>query len=399
MASTAHSFGPTCNLQPESPGSNPFTRRASEVSDNAPKLRAHFFYSSGLPIDDPLSPIPPPSNTPTGPSKVPPKPFAVHDNNDLEEAWRAINKGQDAETDSRIDVIRTSKSSPPVNSDHHKVQGALTSLGGPTSTPATVGNLAKIIRNAHERRYAKLENEKSSEQHERAEGKDKQSSISSGVGAETCKYKHVKAGDPHLTLCDSPDHIPFDYAMPVDSNEISNEDFESGMTRKRHRSPFHRHGKTERAKAADVAVPTKISTIHSNRSSEILFGGSPSERDTTGTPFLRIPDRLRRTRSRSSRRETPATQTDGADSSPEEEIVEAPQPSDTAIAESREESSYRDFESTQKVRRQRSLVTYGTIYGEEIPSVLVPVGVSRLHVVEMPALTVRGRKSLDWNGD
>lgn len=396
MASTPHSFGPNCNLQPES---NPFTRRASEVSDNAPKLRAHFFYSSALPLDDPLSPVPPPSNTSTGPSKVPPKPFSVHDNNDLEEAWQAMNRAQDMETDSRLDVIRTSKNLPSVSSDHHKVQGPLTSLGGPTPTPVTVGNLAKIIRTAHERRYAKLENEKNPEQNERAEGKDKQSSRSSGVGAETCKYKHAKAGDPHLTLCDNPDHIPFDYAMPVDSNEIGNEEFESGMTRKRHRSPFHRHGKTERSKAADGAVPTKISTNHSNRSSEILFGGSPSERDTTGTPFLRIPDRLRRTRSRSSRRETPATQTDGADSPPEGETVEAPQPSDTAIAESRGGGSYRDFESTQNARRQRSSATYGTVYGEEIPFVLVPVGVSRLHIVEMPALTVRGRNSLDWNGD
>lgn len=386
MASTAHSFGPTCNLQPES---NPFTRRASEVSDNAPKLRAHFFYSSALPIDDPLSPVPLPSNTPTGPSKVPPKPFSKHDNNDLEEAWQAMNKGQSAESDAQLGVIRTGESSPSVSSDHPVAQGALTSLGGPTPTPAAVGNLAKTVRSSRERQHAKLENEKSSDQSERAAGKDKQSSGSLGVGAETCKHNHIEAGDPHLTLCDNPDHIPFDYAMPVGSNEIGNEEFESGTTRKRHRSPFHRHGKTEKSKAADIAVPTKTSTPHSNRSSEVLLGGSPSERDTTGTPFLRIPDRLRRTRSRSSRRESPATQTDGADSSSEGDAVEAPQLSDTAIAESREESSYRDFESTQKARRERFSATYGATHGNEIPSVLVPVGVSRLHVVEMPALTVR----------
>jgi len=393
MASTTHSFGPNRNLQPES---NNFTRRASGVSDSAPKLRAHFFYSSALPIDDPLTPVPPPSNTPTGPSKVPPKPFSVHDNNDLEEAWQAMNKKHDAETDLQKDVVRTSGDSPSVSSDRLKVQGALTSLGGPTPTPATVVNLAKFTRGTHERRYAKLENEQSSEQIERAEGKDRQSPGSSGVAtnaAETCNYKHDKAGDPHLTLCDSPDHIPFDYAMPVGSNEIGNEEFESGMTKKRRRSPFHRHGKTERPKAADVAVPTKISTIHSKKSSEILFGGSPSERDTTGTPFLRIPDRLRRTRSRSSRRETSATQTDGADSPHEEDVVEASQPDDTATAESQGDTSYRDFESTQDARKQRS----SAIYGDEIPPVLVSVGVSRLHMVEMPALTVRGRKSLVWN--
>jgi len=380
-------------MQPES---NTLTRRASGVSDSAPKLRAHFFYSSALPIDDPLTPVPPPSNAPTGPSKVPPKPFSVHDNNDLEEAWQAMNKEQNAETDLRKGVVRTSEDPLSLSSDRLKVQGALTSLGGPTPTPATVVNLAKVTRSTHESRYVKLENEHSSEQIERAEGKDKQSPGSSGVGtnaAENCKYKYDKAGDPHLTLCDSPDHIPFDYAMPVGSNEIGNEEFESGMTKKRRRSPFHRHGKGEKPKAADVAVPTKISTIHSKRSSEILLGGSPSERDTTGTPFLRIQDRLRRTRSRSSRRETSATQTDGADSPHEEDIVEASQPDDTAIAESQGDTSYRDSESTQDARKQRS----SAIYGEELSPVLVSVGVSRLHMVEMPALTVRGRKSLDWN--
>ncbi len=39
----------------------------------------------------------------------------------------------------------------------------------------------------------------------------------------------------------SPDHISFDYAIPVGCNGIGDEAFESGMTRKRRRSPFHRH--------------------------------------------------------------------------------------------------------------------------------------------------------------
>lgn len=89
MASFVYMYGPSCALQFDS---NDFTRRASELSDLPPPLRAHFFYSSALPIDDPLSPVPPPSSSSrTGPSRVPPRPFSIFDNTALEEAWQTIH--------------------------------------------------------------------------------------------------------------------------------------------------------------------------------------------------------------------------------------------------------------------------------------------------------------------
>ena len=78
--------------------------------------------------------------------------------------------------------------------------------------------------------------------------------------------------------------------MPVGTDEIGNEEFESGMSRTRRRSPFRK------------------------RKSETIYGASPSERDTTGTPFLRVSDRLKRARSQSSNRMRTTNQTDGADS-------------------------------------------------------------------------------------
>jgi hypothetical protein len=86
MALLVHSFGPSCRLHEDS---NEFTRRASGVSDEAPKLRAHFFYNSALPIDDPLSPVPTPSTTHTG-RRQPPRPFSAYDNAALEEAWQGL---------------------------------------------------------------------------------------------------------------------------------------------------------------------------------------------------------------------------------------------------------------------------------------------------------------------
>ena len=87
-----HTYGASCAL---GEGSNPFTRRASAVSQVPPKIRAHFFYSSYLPIDDPLSPLPAlTSNATSGLAKSSPRPFSAYDNAALEEAWQDLQNSQ-----------------------------------------------------------------------------------------------------------------------------------------------------------------------------------------------------------------------------------------------------------------------------------------------------------------
>lgn len=364
MATTAHSYGANCTLQP---ASNTFTRRASEVSVEAPKLRAHFFYSSAIPIDDPLAPVPLPSYAATaGPSKIPPRPFSVHDSDALEAAWQASNHGNGSEAQL------------PTNLDDdlpNKVSRALSDIGSPTTDRAGIENLAKIIRKAHERRSLKLKDEWHVDGTKKKNKKSRQSS-------DVCGDKHYEVGDPHLALCDNPDHIPFDYAMPVGTDEIGNEEFESGTSKKRHRSPFHRHDRAEGSKGHDVAMPNKPSRSLGKKSSESGFGGSPSERDTTGTPFLRVPDRLKRTLSRGSRREGATSQTDGADSLHEEEGAENPTSEDPD--QNGGSVHYRHLDSTNATGKDES----PAIQRKEDSSVLVPVGISRLHMVEVPALTV-----------
>lgn len=385
MTTTVHSYGPDCALQPLQPESNPFTRRASEVHDNAPTIRAHFFYSSALPIDDPLSPIPPPASTVnTGPSKVPPRPFSVQDNHALEEAWEGLNKGKATAIKQKDGEAKQESSSSA--SDHHKVQRALTSLGGPVPNQTTVENLTKIIKSAHDRRQAKLNIEQASPHRERHEGD--QLDRSSGVNIATAMVDehthHHKPGDPHLTLCDHPDHIPFDHAMPVGSDEIGNEEFESGLPRKRSRGPFHRRDKSVKPKAIEATISTRSPTGRSQTSSEATFGGSPSERNTTGTPFLRVPERLKRSHSKSSRRKLGTSQTDGADSPDDDECAREPRLDDPAIIEPQAGASYRTLESAQTAQDDTS----SPLQKGKTPSVLVPVGVSRLHMVEMPMLTM-----------
>jgi len=77
--SRTHTYGPSCRLGQHSPTSE----------DDLPSLRAGWFYTSPLPIDDPLSAVPPPSGSES--VKHPPRPFSLYDNSALEEAWLKCN--------------------------------------------------------------------------------------------------------------------------------------------------------------------------------------------------------------------------------------------------------------------------------------------------------------------
>lgn len=60
-----------------------------------PELKAHFFYSSALPIDDPLSPVPSYTSYESWTANHPPRPFSIGDNNALEEAWLGLSSDKD----------------------------------------------------------------------------------------------------------------------------------------------------------------------------------------------------------------------------------------------------------------------------------------------------------------
>ncbi|KAK4165100.1 phospholipase DDHD1 [Cladorrhinum sp. PSN259] len=80
-----HTFSPSCRLQPIS--STP------QNDDTPPPINAQFFYSSPIPIDDPLSAastIITTSSTTPAESKLPVRPFTAGDNLALERAWRGF---------------------------------------------------------------------------------------------------------------------------------------------------------------------------------------------------------------------------------------------------------------------------------------------------------------------
>jgi hypothetical protein len=82
-----HTLGPTCAYY-EDEGDTILTDNIGP-----PPLKSQFFYVSSLPIDDPLSPLPPvPADRPT---KQPPQPFSARDHAALEEAWQGLQKAHE----------------------------------------------------------------------------------------------------------------------------------------------------------------------------------------------------------------------------------------------------------------------------------------------------------------
>ncbi|KAL8941596.1 MAG: hypothetical protein Q9216_002147 [Gyalolechia sp. 2 TL-2023] len=343
LSATAHTYGPECSLQPES---NVFTRRASTVSADAPAVRAQFFYSSPLPIDDPLSPIPPPSSKPVTASRVSPRPFSVADNKALEEAWQRRQQAKKERHDAKRQRSRS-------NRDR---------ISRTTETP-----------------------------HPEAASFSFPGQLAEKEGTEVApKEARHSPTDPHLVLCDNPDHIPFDAALPINPDEIGHDELEAGIPKK-YRTPFRRPEKVGRDGESDQSQPTGRLSRHFKRPSiDAPYGSSPSERDTTGTPFLRAASRLR---SRSRLRNSPKNeaQTDGP-ASPGEDIEPIGAPKIQSEGHFQEDDAFGQTETDSDVgspvRRSNDAKTKrrSPFQRKNAKQLTVPVGVSRLHLVEIPDL-------------
>ncbi|KAL9036635.1 MAG: hypothetical protein Q9214_006045, partial [Letrouitia sp. 1 TL-2023] len=313
--------------------SNEFTRRASTVSTDPPLIRAHFFYSSALPIDDPLSTVPPPTSKSTvGPSRLPPRPFSTFDNRALEEAWRLVQISE---------YKKHEKAKQPVQHQDERLEG----LGYPDSGVIAI----------HPRGISPT-----------TIGKD--------------------------TINDGGDHVPFDEATPVGTEEIGKDELESGLPKK-HRTSFNLPETLNTPQEGNEASPSRRFSLHIKRySTDSPYGSSPSERDTTGTPFLRAGSRLRsRSRGAKPHAKAPMTaQTDKAETSDDDAIDNKPgttlknrgsafdpvelQPGDeTKDAQEYQSHTIESKQSSSSKARHTKQVT-------------ITVGVSRLHLVEMPNL-------------
>ena len=373
MTSYGHTYGPSCSLHTEL---SQYSLRPSDSSTDAPKIRAQFFYSSALPIDDPLSRVPPPSSNSTAAlARVPPRPFSVFDNTALEEAWQKTHATRISEEEQRgpkslrePDSVKTLGNLGP---DRDNISE---SVGNDEKTHSTEDgrSAASRVRRSTVAVQTRLP---------RAEPSAARASVNASVN----RQHH---GD--LTLCDSPDHIPFDHAMPVSSDETGNDEFEGGRSKRRRRSPFHRDRTPEKCRPKDTTTSPKTSVEKHKSGPGTAYGSSPNERDTTGTPFLRVASRSRRPRSGSSRSAGPElgiSQNDGGESTSEDER-ERPSRLRPAFTGSWSDQSGTEVSSHQPLSHTDDKRDPKSRPQLELNTVYTTVGISRLHVVEMPELRV-----------
>lgn len=92
-----HTYGPSCLLAEDDPDLSAWLS-----SDKPPSVRPQFFYTSTLAIDDPLAALPPPtSGQGSGNEWAPLQPFSVRDNAALEDSWKQLQQTIRKELDAK----------------------------------------------------------------------------------------------------------------------------------------------------------------------------------------------------------------------------------------------------------------------------------------------------------
>ena len=389
MMASQHTYGDSCMLKEES---NTFTRRASSVAIDPPKITAQFFYCSSLPIDDPLAAVPAPSgNVSTRSSRVPPRPFSVHDNLALDQAWLQFQKTSRrystnaSAQERRRSRARSTKQRQPSSSE---LYAASVPPQMPDDEPHTDNYMDERIFSGKQRAR------------ENSLGTQAIKSNDAGSDENTGQLRSELIPEERPSRNDEAihevDHQVLQDTVPVTAREITQDEVESGVPQPhRSRSFFHRKEKIE--KLAEDIVSPRSSTRRLSRGRQAadespdVTSRSP---DTTGTPFLRIPSRLRRSRSRSRspHRDVQDAQIDGA---PSPEMDYRPKQSSPLGMKPR----FAEFTSSQESQEKDmsnlddDFQDYGKVSGrrrksKEFEAVQVTVGISRLHVVEMPNLKV-----------
>jgi hypothetical protein len=410
-----HSYGPTCAFYDDS---KRLDDNAASTSEDAPRVKAQFFYVSALPIDDPLSPLPAISSAQT---TGPPQPFSARDNAALEEAWMGLQQGDEKNRD------RSKKS------------------GGEEAPRGRKGRLSGKSEEA-----VKVEAEKAAKQ-----GKKNQNQEEGYQTFSQTLRQNTQSGesDPTVLLGDYPEHHDRNVGViPVNARELARaKQVDAPVPKKKERSPkraFSKKSQELKTKAKSKKSPTRAGEmsvadaddaeeeeeencgeeadgVETKRSSSrswlpsrrlpspfrrkskagLEVESSPEPKsatkpddspnraeDISGNPFARAP-------SRSRKGAAAAMNVDGADDEKEADAVKTYE-QDMAEA-SGEGSKFRpkfkqlktenfarrsDSESPSRGKKS-AFKTHKNKRAEE-KTAYVPVGVSRLHLVEMPSLQV-----------
>jgi hypothetical protein len=359
-----HSLGPSCAYYEE----------PANTSDEPPLTRPQFFYVSTLPIDDPLSPIPPQLDSKT--STPTPQPFSARDNAALEEAWQAMHKHESKDSwsthhgdlfhfprfkdqkrtpDSTMEAQYSMSEKPPSAQAEKKDADQGTPMDSQkqqleeTQEKPKLDNLKhKQMLKPEEGNHKQKQNVEGSKWNEQPEdvkekpllegtkhppqfGPTEQPVASSQEQpAHVASHGPAAEGNGPVMLSQSMGHDEPTSVVPVDVEELAVEQDagQQGMPEQRRKfSPFRNRGKN----------PKRIfSTSHDL---DERSDGTASS-DISGRPFARVP---------SFKRRRPSPAVDGADSATDSDRSPSP---------------------TRPIKGKETFV---------------PVGVSRLHLVEMRA--------------
>ncbi|KAL6719332.1 hypothetical protein ACLMJK_003571 [Lecanora helva] len=378
-----HTFGDSCMLKEES---NAFTRRASTVAIDPPKITAQFFYCSPLPIDDPLAAIPPPSTgSPAKPSRVNPRPFSVHDNLALDSAWLKL---QDAVRSPRPSSAEKGKRSEKETLRAEDSSSELYAASIPPRNSRDQSATDRTAQNAQERTVfvERTNNDNTTEIRDTRFDR----TPTSGGNPPILHAEHRRDQNPpsaHSTSQDE-DPQPLQDVEPISTEEVNRGEAESGLPKARRRRSFF-HRKDEDKLSEDLSSP-RTSTRRLSRGIEdgeegfSVLGRSP---DTTGTPFLRVSARLRRSRSRSPNNDIQEVQTDGINSDyrPKQSSPLGSSPRFPEFSSNRRAQDVDHSDSDSSSEEHRPSLERNS-YPEGTGAAHVTVGISRLHVVELPSL-------------
>ncbi|KAJ9602612.1 hypothetical protein H2200_012805 [Cladophialophora chaetospira] len=304
MARPVHSLGPTCAFY-----ENELNEDAVGNGRTPPSVKAQFFYVSSLPIDDPLSPLPPISADKA--TDLPPQPFSAKDNAALEEAWQAFQKGSE-----------------------------------------------ELAEEEKERRRNLAEGVFSFAQFGRRNGGKPRATNTGASGSKTSSRRRAKVSAKGPTsgsqvMLDNPPDDSHD-SRPVDaeelrqSAELQNQPGMASHRQRRHRSPFHHlHREGKRSRDSSLQRPESKDQSGSLPTADLSS-------DISGRPFARAPS--------------------GRNIS----------------ASAPPESGYADTSATESRSRSPSSGPHRKKEKEkEADKAFVPVGVSKLHLVELPDLVMK----------
>ena len=303
-----HSLGPTCVYHQENAG------EPLQAGSGPPKVNAQFYYVSPLPIDDPLSPLPPVAADSS--SKVPPKPYSVRDHAALEEAWVGAGRRSTSRDSKRSDSRpRTGK--------------------GMISFPKFVNALRT----------------------------PKTLSAQEDHSGQSIPSSDAVTSDPttesQVMLDPGPNTVHPDGGLVNERELESGEQMRTGrstspMKHRRHLSPFRKQSKGDMSQspASGVSAQTSIESAGQQDS-------HVAKSRVSGRPFARAPSKR--------------------------SITPMPSANDGAGEQDAVSSNHSE------VRRGRTEGPRGhsTSSGEHKKMIFVPVGISRLHLVEIPDLRMK----------